>query len=38
MAKVDIVIVDGGYGDNIGSTVIDLSGPEPVVIETGKGE
>lgn len=35
--KVDIVI-DGGYGDNVASTVIDLSGAEPVVIREGKGE
>ena len=34
---VDIVI-DGGYGDNTASTVIDLSGDEPVVIREGKGE
>ncbi|GET47143.1 L-threonylcarbamoyladenylate synthase [Capnocytophaga felis] len=34
--KVDIVI-DGGYGDNMASTVIDLSGSEPVVIREGKG-
>ena len=33
---VDMVI-DGGYGDNIGSTIIDLSGDEPVVIREGKG-
>lgn len=33
---VDLVI-DGGYGDNIPSTVIDLSGYEPVVIREGKG-
>lgn len=33
---VDIVI-DGGYGDNQPSTVIDLSGGEPVVIREGKG-
>ena len=33
---VDLVI-DGGYGDNIGSTIIDLSGFEPVVIRVGKG-
>jgi sua5/yciO/yrdC/ywlC family protein len=33
---VDIVI-DGGYGDNTASTVIDLSGDEPVVIREGKG-
>ena len=33
---VDMVI-DGGYGDNIGSTIIDLSGHEPEVIREGKG-
>jgi tRNA threonylcarbamoyl adenosine modification protein (Sua5/YciO/YrdC/YwlC family) len=33
---VDLVI-DGGYGDNIGSTIIDLSGYEPEVIREGKG-
>lgn len=33
---VDIVI-DGGYGDNVASTVIDLSGYEPEVIREGKG-
>jgi tRNA threonylcarbamoyl adenosine modification protein (Sua5/YciO/YrdC/YwlC family) len=33
---VDLVI-DGGYGANIGSTIIDLSGFEPVVIREGKG-
>ena len=33
---VDLVI-DGGYVDNIGSTIIDLSGFEPVVIREGKG-
>ncbi len=33
---VDIVI-DGGYGDNYASTVIDLSDGEPVVIREGKG-
>ena len=35
--KVDIV-VDGGYGDNQASTVIDLSGHEPEVIREGKGD
>lgn len=30
-------VVDGGYGDNIASTVIDLSGPEPEVLREGKG-
>jgi tRNA threonylcarbamoyl adenosine modification protein (Sua5/YciO/YrdC/YwlC family) len=34
--SVDLVI-DGGYGGNIGSTIIDLSGFEPVVIREGKG-
>ena len=34
---VDLVI-DGGYGDNVGSTIIDLSGNEPVVIREGKGD
>lgn len=33
---VDLVI-DGGYGDNTPSTVIDLSGYDPVVIREGKG-
>tara|TARA_R100000935_G_scaffold3848_1_gene9612 strand:- start:958 stop:1578 length:621 start_codon:yes stop_codon:yes gene_type:complete len=33
---VDIVI-DGGYGDNIASTVIDLTGNAPEVIREGKG-
>lgn len=34
--KVDLVI-DGGYGDNVASTIIDLSGYEPEVIREGKG-
>lgn len=33
---VDLVI-DGGYGGNIASTVIDLTGEEPAVIREGKG-
>lgn len=34
---VDIVI-DGGYGDNMGSTIIDLSdAAEPIVLREGKG-
>ena len=33
---VDLVI-DGGYGDNMASTVIDLSGVEPEVVREGKG-
>lgn len=35
--KVDIVI-DGGYGGNVASTVIDLTTPEPEIIREGKGE
>lgn len=31
------VVIDGGYGDNVASTVIDLSGYEPEVIREGKG-
>jgi tRNA A37 threonylcarbamoyladenosine synthetase subunit TsaC/SUA5/YrdC len=34
---VDLVI-DGGYGDNIASTIIDLSGDEPVIVREGKGD
>jgi tRNA A37 threonylcarbamoyladenosine synthetase subunit TsaC/SUA5/YrdC len=33
---VDMVI-DGGYGDNIPSTIIDLCGHEPVVLREGQG-
>jgi tRNA threonylcarbamoyl adenosine modification protein (Sua5/YciO/YrdC/YwlC family) len=32
------VVIDGGYGDNVGSTIIDLSGDEPVVVRHGKGD
>lgn len=32
------IVIDGGYGDNTASTVIDLSGDEPVVIREGKGD
>ena len=35
--RVDIVI-DGGYGDNVASTVIDLSADAPVVVREGKGD
>jgi tRNA threonylcarbamoyl adenosine modification protein (Sua5/YciO/YrdC/YwlC family) len=34
--KVDIVI-DGGYGGNIASTVIDCTGEEPVILREGPG-
>ncbi|MFM1879001.1 MAG: hypothetical protein RLZZ241_1867 [Bacteroidota bacterium] len=35
--KVDLVI-DGGYGDNVASTVIDLAGAVPEVVREGKGD
>jgi tRNA threonylcarbamoyl adenosine modification protein (Sua5/YciO/YrdC/YwlC family) len=35
-SKVDLVI-DGGYGDNHASTVIDLTGDEPEILREGKG-
>ena len=35
--KVDVGI-DGGYGDNVASTVIDLSGDAPKVLREGKGD
>jgi tRNA threonylcarbamoyl adenosine modification protein (Sua5/YciO/YrdC/YwlC family) len=31
------VVIDGGYGNNEASTIIDLSGFEPIVIREGKG-
>ena len=34
---VDLVI-DGGYGGNVASTVVDLTGDEPLIIREGKGE
>lgn len=34
---VDIVI-DGGYGGNIASTIVDCTGDEPIVIREGKGD
>ena len=35
-ARVDLVI-DGGYGDNEPSTIIDFSKGEPIVVRKGKG-
>lgn len=32
------VIINGGYGGNIPSTVIDLTGDEPIVVREGKGD
>ena len=34
--KVDIVI-DGGYGGNVASTVVDCTGDEPVILREGPG-
>lgn len=34
--KVDVV-VDGGYGDNVASTIIDLTTGQPILIREGKG-
>ncbi|MFS4491761.1 L-threonylcarbamoyladenylate synthase [Maribacter sp. 2308TA10-17] len=36
--KLVDVVIDGGYGDNVASTVINLSGHEPEVIREGKGD
>lgn len=36
--KLVDVVIDGGYGDNVASTVIDLSGSEPVILREGKGD
>jgi tRNA threonylcarbamoyl adenosine modification protein (Sua5/YciO/YrdC/YwlC family) len=33
---VDLVI-DGGYGDNLASTIIDVTGYQPIVVREGKG-
>ena len=35
--KLVDVVIDAGYGDNIASTVIDLTQPEPELIRQGKG-
>jgi tRNA threonylcarbamoyl adenosine modification protein (Sua5/YciO/YrdC/YwlC family) len=35
--KLVDIVVDGGYGDNVASTVIDLTTPEPSLIREGKG-
>ncbi len=32
------LVIDGGYGNNVPSTIIDLSGNEPKVIREGKGD
>ncbi len=37
-ADVVDAIIDGGYGDNVPSTIVDCTTDEPVVIREGKGE
>lgn len=32
------LVVDGGMGDNVPTTVVDLTGPEPEILRQGKGE
>ncbi len=32
------VVIDGGYGGNIASTIVDLSNQEPIVLREGKGD
>lgn len=32
------LVIDGGYGDNVASTVVDLTTPEPEIIREGKGD
>lgn len=31
------LVVDGGYGSNVASTVVDCTGPEPVILRQGLG-
>ena len=31
------VVIDGGYGGNVASTVVDLTGRDPLIIREGKG-
>lgn len=31
-------VIDGGYGDNVASTIVDLTGDEPEILREGKGE
>src|SRR5699024_114302 len=35
--KMVDVVVNGGYGGNVPSTVVDLTGKEPLIIREGKG-
>ncbi|WP_299101119.1 L-threonylcarbamoyladenylate synthase [uncultured Winogradskyella sp.] len=35
--KLVDVVIDGGYGDNEASTIVDLSEDEPIIVREGKG-
>lgn len=35
--KLVDVVVDGGFGGNVASTVVDLTGDEPLIVREGKG-
>ena len=32
------LVIDGGVGDNVPTTVVDLTGDEPEILREGKGE
>ncbi|MEG0808485.1 MAG: threonylcarbamoyl-AMP synthase, partial [Alistipes sp.] len=32
------LVVDGGIGDNVPTTVVDLTGDEPLMVREGKGD
>ena len=32
------LVIDGGIGDNVPTTVVDLTGDEPEILREGKGE
>lgn len=36
-SKIVDVVIDGGYGDNVPSTVVDLTGRQPEMLREGKG-
>lgn len=36
-SKLVDAVIDGGYGGNTPSTIIDCTGPEPVITRQGKG-
>lgn len=38
MAATWPLVIDGGMGDNIPTTVVDLTGDEPEILREGKGE